>query len=281
MLNKDLRQAEDILLAHNQTDEAINMYQTVHQFDEAIAVADSRKHADAAQMREDYFALLKRTNQEEKAAKLKEDEGDYETAIKLYLKGGLPAKAANVIKSRNEMLGNSQLLELVASALTTAGLHDRAGEFYEQMDQLQRALDAYIKGSAYRQAVELARRHFPSQVVELQEAWGDWLVSQKQVDMAINHYIEANCSTRRSNLRSIRGSGRRLLSLSKTSTAMPRGRILSVSQGSEESKQLDEAERFYVAADSHKAAVEMYTKHSQWDKVHKLATSYMSFASMF
>jgi intraflagellar transport protein 172 len=277
MLNKDLRQAEDILLAHNQTDEAINMYQTVHQFDEAIAVADSRKHADAAQMREDYFALLKRTNQEEKAAKLKEDEGDYETAIKLYLKGGLPAKAANVIKSRNEMLGNSQLLELVASALTTAGLHDRAGEFYEQMDQLQRALDAYIKGSAYRQAVELARRHFPSQVVELQEAWGDWLVSQKQVDMAINHYIEANCSTKAIesalNSRQWQKAAQFVENLDRDAA---RPYFKRIARHYEESKQLDEAERFYVAADSHKAAVEMYTKHSQWDKAHKLATSYMS-----
>ena len=32
---------------------------------------------------------------------------------------------------------------------------------------------------------------FPSRVVDLQEQWGDYLVSQKQVDMAINHYIEA------------------------------------------------------------------------------------------
>ena len=37
------------------------------------------------------------------------------------------------------------------------------------MDQLQRALDSYIKGHAYRKAVELARRAFPAQVVGLQE----------------------------------------------------------------------------------------------------------------
>ena len=84
-----------------------------------------------------------------------------------------------------------QLLDSVASALTRAGMHDRAGEFYELLNDLSRALDSYIRGSAYRKAVELARRSFPGRVVELQEQWGDYLVSQKQIDMAINHYIEA------------------------------------------------------------------------------------------
>lgn len=40
-------------------------------------------------------------------------------------------------------------------------------------------------------AVELARLAFPAEVVRLEEAWGDHLVQQKQLDAAINHYIEA------------------------------------------------------------------------------------------
>jgi intraflagellar transport protein 172 len=44
---------------------------------------------------------LLETNQEAKAAEVKEREGDYSTAIGLYLKGGLPAKAANVVSSFN------------------------------------------------------------------------------------------------------------------------------------------------------------------------------------
>ena len=40
-------------------------------------------------------------------------------------------------------------------------------------------------------AVELARMAFPAEVVRLEEAWGDHLVQQKQLDAAINHYIEA------------------------------------------------------------------------------------------
>ena len=40
-------------------------------------------------------------------------------------------------------------------------------------------------------AVELARYAFPSEVVQLEEEWGDHLVTLKQLDAAINHFIEA------------------------------------------------------------------------------------------
>lgn len=42
-----------------------------------------------------------------------------------------------------------------------------------------------------RKAVELARVVSPSSVITLEEEWGDWLASQKQMDAAINHFIEA------------------------------------------------------------------------------------------
>ena len=40
-------------------------------------------------------------------------------------------------------------------------------------------------------AVELSRIAYPKEVVRLEEEWGDYLVGQKQLDAAINHYIEA------------------------------------------------------------------------------------------
>ena len=47
-----------------------------------------------------------------------------------------------------------QLLETVASALTRSGMHDRAGDFYERLNDLPRALDSYIRGGAFRKAGE-------------------------------------------------------------------------------------------------------------------------------
>jgi intraflagellar transport protein 172 len=45
--------------------------------------------------------------------------------------------------------------------------------------------------SIYILAVKLAREAFPADVVKLEEEWGNYLVSQKQLDSAINHFIEA------------------------------------------------------------------------------------------
>merc|ERR1719183_1854494 len=64
------------------------------------------------------------------------------------------------------------------------------------MGLIQPAMDAYRRGHAYRQAIELAKQNQPALVVQLEEEWGDWLVSQRQVDASINHYIEAGKSTK-------------------------------------------------------------------------------------
>ena len=52
-------------------------------------------------------------------------------------------------------------------------------------------MEAYRKGGAFRRAVELARVAYPTEVVSLEEQWGDHLMGQKQYDTAITHYIEA------------------------------------------------------------------------------------------
>ena len=46
----------------------------------------------------------------------------------------------------------------------------------------------------HRKAIDLARREFPAEVIRVEEDWGDWLMTQKQMDAAINHFIEAGRS---------------------------------------------------------------------------------------
>lgn len=49
----------------------------------------------------------------------------------------------------------------------------------------------YRQGHAFHRAVELARSAFPTNVIRMEEEWGDYLVSQQQMDSAIHHFIEA------------------------------------------------------------------------------------------
>lgn len=45
------------------------------------------------------------------------------------------------------------------------------------MDELQKALDCYCKGFAFKKAVDLSKRADPRIVVSLEEKWGDYLVT--------------------------------------------------------------------------------------------------------
>lgn len=72
-----------------------------------------------------------------------------------------------------------------------AGLYEKAGDLYEQAHSFQQAMEAYRAGCAFRRAIELARNAYPSEVVTLEEQWGDHLSSQKQFNSAITHFIEA------------------------------------------------------------------------------------------
>lgn len=66
------------------------------------------------------------TNQNERAGEVKEGECDYMGATNLYLKAGLPAKAARLAMGRDELAANTEVINRIASALIK-------GEFYERV----------------------------------------------------------------------------------------------------------------------------------------------------
>lgn len=278
MLHKDVAGAEGVLVDQGKVDEAIEMYQTLHRWDEAIAVAESRGHSAAADMRQQYAQYLLDSGQEAKAGALKEKEGDYRAAINLYLKGGYPAKAMALVNSRPSQF-NQDVLEKVASALTAAGMYDKGGQMLEQMGRPERALDAYVRGHAYRNAVELARRHFPSQVVGLEQSWGDYLVSQKQVDAAIAHYIEAGANTAAINAAIESRQYIKAAQLVDDTIRDPdaaRPFLLQIARHYQQSGALEEAEKFFIKAGEASMAVDMYMAAGKWESSHAVARQCMS-----
>ncbi len=56
------------------------------------------------------------------------------------------------------------LLDSILTSLAKAGLYERAGELYEHMARSGEAMQSYRRGHAYRKAIDLARREFPSEV---------------------------------------------------------------------------------------------------------------------
>lgn len=70
-------------------------------------------------------------------------------------------------------------------------MFDKAGEFYEKLTMQKKAMEFYIKGNAYKKAINLAKKAFPGEITKLEEKWGDYLMSLKQIEESVNHYIDA------------------------------------------------------------------------------------------
>lgn len=64
------------------------------------------------------------------------------------------------------------------------------------MGRTESSIDMYRKGGSFARAIDLARNVTPEEVINLEEEWGDWLVSKRQWDASISHYIEAGATVK-------------------------------------------------------------------------------------
>lgn len=271
VLEKQFYKAEQIFLEQGEVEEAMEMYQEVHKWDDSIRIAEKKNHPDVKELKTNYFQWLMETNQEEKAAEVKENEGDYVEAITLYLKANLPARAASVVS--NYAISYSQdILERIATALSASQMFEKAGEFLEKLDQLQAGLDMYCKGNAFHKAVELAKRAAPSLVVQLQERWGDWLVSQRQTENAINHYIEAAATQKAIEAAiSARQWGRAVQLLQHQTPEIARPFYKQIAKHYADVRQLDLAEKYYLKAGAPVEVFEIYIRANKWEQALRVA----------
>ncbi|XP_072218456.1 intraflagellar transport protein 172 homolog [Leuresthes tenuis] len=277
MLDKNFKLAEMLYMEQNAIDEAIEMYQELHMWDDCIAVAEAKGHPELNSLRGNYYQWLTETGQDEKAGEVKESDGDLQGAINLYLKAGLPAKAARLAISHPEISSSSEIVSRIAASLIKGEFYERAGDLYEKIRNNQRALECFCKGGAFRKAVELARIAFPAEVVKLEEAWGDYLVQQKQMDAAINHFIEAGCSLKAIEAAIAARQWKKavhILALQEDSSA---GKYyVKIAQYYASMQDYEVAEQLFVKGGHIKDAIDMYTAAGRWEEAHKLAVKCMT-----
>lgn len=82
-------------------------------------------HPALEKLRRGYYQWLMDTQQEERAGELQESQGDGLAAISLYLKAGLPARAARLVLTREDLLASTELVEHITAALIKGGLYER------------------------------------------------------------------------------------------------------------------------------------------------------------
>ncbi|KAM9840528.1 intraflagellar transport protein 172 homolog [Aulostomus maculatus] len=277
MLDKNVKLAEMYYLEQNAIDEAIEMYQELHMWDDCIAVAEAKGHPELDSLRRNYYQWLTETGQHEKAGEVKESEGDFQGAINLYLKAGLPAKAARLAISQADITNNSDTVSRIAASLIKGEFYERAGDLYEKIRNNQRALDCFCKGGAFRKAVELARLAFPGKVVQLEEDWGDYLVQQKQMDAAINHFIEAGCSIKAIEAAIAARQWKKAVHILESQEDSSAGKYyLKIAQYYTSMQDYEVAEQLFVKGGHIKDAIDMHTAAGRWEEAHKLAVKCMT-----
>ena len=71
IFQKQFKFAESIYLEQGQVDEAMEMYQEVHKWDESLAIAEAKRHPELENLRSYYLQYLMKSGQEEKAGEVK------------------------------------------------------------------------------------------------------------------------------------------------------------------------------------------------------------------
>lgn len=136
------------------------------------------------------------TMQEDKAGERKEQEGLYVEAIELYLQADMPKKASRTLVKETSLLQDEMLIGKVASALGKSGQMELAGDLWGRVSRQDKALECYKKGGAFSKAVQICRDTKPTDVVKLEGEWAEYLMTQRQFDAAISHFIEAGHTAR-------------------------------------------------------------------------------------
>ncbi|KAH0792949.1 selective LIM binding factor [Histomonas meleagridis] len=287
MLQSNFKQAEYCYIEHDQLNEAINMYKTMHMWNELFDLVETRCPSKSNELREEYFKHLISTGQYQIAARLKVRFGEINEAIDLCLQGDKPQLAADILlNSSNNDKVNPQILNQVANSLIKSNKFDYAGQIFEKLGKVKEALEAYRKGHSYYRALELSKVSSPETVIEIEKEWADYLVSQGQNDVAIQHYIESgdyslalNCS-----LRSQQWNQAANILQSIASNVQLRQELklqyLRVGRYFASINDVNTAEDLFLTVDAHKELIELYLTHNKIDEALRIGKKQFKYNQM-
>ena len=276
ILDKRFNDAESLLLENNLLDETVEILNELQKWDESVKIAEKYAHPEIAKIKGQYYDWLISNDQLDKAAQVKEHDGDFVTAIDLYIQGGYPAKAANLVKNYgNQAKFDNATLEKIITNLNQVGIYEKAGELLEIMGHTQRSLDAYRQAKCFSKAVEIAKKYLPLRVEKLEEEWGDYLSEQKNYESAIVHYIEANAKERAVEASIQARKWEKAIELVNQYPDINPSFYIDIGRHFEFQRKLDLAEKYYLKSGDPMQAFNMYVNSGKWDKVEQIAKKYL------
>ncbi|XP_043070065.1 intraflagellar transport protein 172 homolog [Drosophila bipectinata] len=277
LLGSDLRTAERIYLEQGNIEAALKMYKQLGMWDEAVALAERRGYGNIAELKQQHMEYLMSSEQQEKAGLVLEEQGDVQQAMSLYLKANKPARAARLALKTPHLLQDEQLMLQVTEGLVRSELYELAGDIAHRLSRPEAALALYRKGGAYARALELGRVVAPQEVTSLEEEWGDWLVSRKQLDASINHYIEAGATQKALEAAVGAKQWRKAVQIAKVldEPELIQRYALDLAKHLAFAGDLDAAEDMLVRANLHKEAIELLNRHGKWERAYVIGEKYL------
>ena len=276
ILDKRFNDAESLLLENNLLDETVEILNELQKWDESVKIAEKYAHPDIAKIKGQYYEWLISNDQLDKAAQVKEHDGDFMTAIDLYIQGGYPAKAANLVKNYyNQTNFNKDILEKIISNLNQVGIYEKSGELLEIMGHHTRALDSYRQAKCFAKAVEVARKNKMKNIEKLEEEWGEYLYEQKSYENAIIHFIEAGAHEKAIEASIQARKWEKAIELVNQYPNVNPAIYIDIGRHFEYQRKLDKAEEYYIKAGEPMQAFNMYVNSGKWDNVQQIAKKYI------
>lgn len=275
-LKRDFVGAEKLYISHSKVNDAIEMYEDMMMFADALRLAHYSTDENVKAKREIYLQLLQQKNQLSKAALLKAMDGDCISAISMYLEAGSPGKAAEIIIDQ-DIAHPQKLLESVAITLSNLGFFQESGKIYECMGQNQAALSHYLEGKAFRDASILAKDKIPSKTVMIGELWGDYLVSCGRYVQAIDLFLDSHMIEKA--IKAAVNAGL-LDRASEIVSSIVNGPSISITRelacAFMSAKRFEEAKDLFLQADMCHEAITMYLVNNKQDEAISLAEELLS-----
>ena len=276
ILDKRFNDAESLLLENNLLDETVEILNELQKWDESVKIAEKYAHPDIAKIKGQYYEWLLLNDQLDKAAQVKEHDGDFMTAIDLYIQGGYPAKAANLVKNYfNQTNFDKNILEKIIANLNQLGIYEKSGELLEIIGHHQRALDAYRQAKCFAKAVEVAKKNKIKNIEKLEEEWGEYLSEQKNYESAIIHFMEAGAQEKAVEAAIQARKWEKAIELVNKYPNVNPSFYIDIGRHFEYQRKLDKAEEYYIKAGEPMQAFNMYVNSGKWDNVQQIAKKYI------
>ncbi|KFD64150.1 hypothetical protein M514_12468 [Trichuris suis] len=144
LMRKDFAAAVQFYLNENALDEALEMYLSLHKWEDAIDLAEKQRYSELGSLKERYMNYLMENRRYDDAARVRENEGNFEVATELYLKASLPLKAMKV----EEEWGDH---------LVDQGCTDVAVNHYIESGAMGKALDAAVHSQQWQKALDISQ----------------------------------------------------------------------------------------------------------------------------